>query len=228
MSLGAPRRFLLRGMTDREDSAALQLANGSLTIMENVCQHRYVHCVPREQDVSAGRINLTFRCKHKVTDGEQQHADSRDRVLGGANLTAAAEAAAASTAAEAALSPAASTASMAAVATQAFFAAFLAVRCSRVRQSGSLGAAVSADLALALAAAPVAIGVAHGITCAWNVGTAALGSRATRPSSGAPAGSSDLPQLTPAFLVVCQMGIEDIVEQEVLCHSRAPCGCPAA
>ena len=28
VSLGAPRRFLLRGMTDREDSAALQLANG--------------------------------------------------------------------------------------------------------------------------------------------------------------------------------------------------------
>lgn len=66
VSLGAPRRFLLRGMTKREDNAAITLANGSLTIMENECQHRYVHCIPREQDVADGRINLTFRCKHKV------------------------------------------------------------------------------------------------------------------------------------------------------------------
>ena len=66
VSLGAPRRFLLRGMTSREDCAAITLANGSLTIMENECQHRYVHCIPREQDVAEGRINLTFRCKSEV------------------------------------------------------------------------------------------------------------------------------------------------------------------
>ena len=59
VSLGAPRRFLLRGMSDREDCAAITLASGSLTIMENECQLRYVHCVPREQEVSEGRINLT-------------------------------------------------------------------------------------------------------------------------------------------------------------------------
>ena len=53
-------------MTKRQDCAAITLANGSLTIMENECQHRYVHCVPREQEVSEGRINLTFRCKHEV------------------------------------------------------------------------------------------------------------------------------------------------------------------
>ena len=38
VSLGAPRRFLLRGMSDREDCAAITLASGSLTIMENECQ----------------------------------------------------------------------------------------------------------------------------------------------------------------------------------------------
>jgi alkylated DNA repair dioxygenase AlkB len=46
-------------VTKRQDCAAITLANGSLTIMENECQLRYVHCVPREQEVSEGRINLT-------------------------------------------------------------------------------------------------------------------------------------------------------------------------
>jgi alkylated DNA repair dioxygenase AlkB len=45
VSLGAPRKFLVRGSSDRQDSADIVLANGSLTIMENLCQHKYVvHC----------------------------------------------------------------------------------------------------------------------------------------------------------------------------------------
>jgi len=74
VSLGAERKFLLRGMAERTDTAELTLASGSLTVMENLCQHRYVHCVPREQSVHGGRINLTFRCKHGVTAGEERHS----------------------------------------------------------------------------------------------------------------------------------------------------------
>ena len=61
LSLGASRKFLLRSATDREDSAWVALANGSLMVMENLCQHRYVHSVPRDPAVKEGRINLTFR-----------------------------------------------------------------------------------------------------------------------------------------------------------------------
>ena len=74
ISLGAERRFLVRGMSDKTDTAELTLANGSLVVMENLCQHKYVHCVPREREVSEGRINLTFRCKHGITQGEERHA----------------------------------------------------------------------------------------------------------------------------------------------------------
>ena len=64
VSLGARRQFLLRSVSaaDAEtDRAWISLGNGALLLMQNLCQHRYVHCVPRDPKVTTGRINLTFR-----------------------------------------------------------------------------------------------------------------------------------------------------------------------
>ena len=81
ISLGATRQFFVRSKTDGvRDRATLSLANGSLVVMENVCQMRYLHSVPKEGDVTEGRINLTFRCKSEgegTTAGELEH-EKRD------------------------------------------------------------------------------------------------------------------------------------------------------
>eukprot|EP00536_Pseudo-nitzschia_multiseries_P015116 jgi/Psemu1/165148/gw1.822.19.1 len=64
VSLGAPRKFLVRSQIDgRRDRASLQLRSGSLVVMEPSCQTQYLHSVPKESEVVHGRINLTFRCK---------------------------------------------------------------------------------------------------------------------------------------------------------------------
>ncbi|OEU19205.1 hypothetical protein FRACYDRAFT_152506, partial [Fragilariopsis cylindrus CCMP1102] len=64
VSLGASRQFLLRSQTDgRNDRCSLNLTSGSVTVMEPICQIKYLHSVPKESDVVNGRINLTFRCK---------------------------------------------------------------------------------------------------------------------------------------------------------------------
>ena len=82
ISLGASRQFLIRSKTDGvNDRANLTMTNGSIVIMENICQHKYLHSVPKESDVTNGRINLTFRCKDKdsegTTAGELEH-EKRD------------------------------------------------------------------------------------------------------------------------------------------------------
>lgn len=82
ISLGATRSFLIRSQTDGvHDRASLDLENGSIVVMENVCQREYVHSVPKEGEVVGGRINLTFRCKQDVengtTAGELEH-EKRD------------------------------------------------------------------------------------------------------------------------------------------------------
>jgi len=39
----------------------LNLAHGSLLVMEGSTQHTWFHSVPKAQSLTAGRINLTFR-----------------------------------------------------------------------------------------------------------------------------------------------------------------------
>tara|TARA_B100000780_G_scaffold221487_1_gene160566 strand:- start:1959 stop:3473 length:1515 start_codon:yes stop_codon:yes gene_type:complete len=76
ISLGAARRFLIKSKTgSKNDSSEIKLEHGSLTIMENICQHEYLHSVPKEKNVTKGRINLTFRCKleGENTEGEKLH-----------------------------------------------------------------------------------------------------------------------------------------------------------
>lgn len=60
LSLGAPRRFLLRHEKKRGKSVSLVLGHGSLLVMAGATQHHYRHAVPKEDD-SGERINLTFR-----------------------------------------------------------------------------------------------------------------------------------------------------------------------
>jgi 23S rRNA G2445 N2-methylase RlmL/alkylated DNA repair dioxygenase AlkB len=87
VSLGAPRKFLVRSQNDgRRDRASLQLQSGSLVVMEPLCQIQYLHSVPKESEVLEGRINLTFRCKDfskeaaQTTAGEELH-EQRDTFM---------------------------------------------------------------------------------------------------------------------------------------------------
>jgi alkylated DNA repair dioxygenase AlkB/tRNA1(Val) A37 N6-methylase TrmN6 len=85
VSLGATRQLQIRNKVEGpEDRVALDMPNGSLVVMENICQHEYLHSVPRQSTVEDGRINLTFRCKEFTTEGEVMH-EQRDRSLG--NIT---------------------------------------------------------------------------------------------------------------------------------------------
>jgi len=62
LSMGASRRFLLR--EKRGSSSAqvcLQLAHGSLLVMQNNSQLRYRHALPKTAKPAGPRINLTFR-----------------------------------------------------------------------------------------------------------------------------------------------------------------------
>jgi alkylated DNA repair dioxygenase AlkB len=60
LSLGATRRFLLRHNRTRE-TVNLELASGSLLLMQGSLQHHWRHCVPKDVKDSDSRINLTFR-----------------------------------------------------------------------------------------------------------------------------------------------------------------------
>ena len=79
ISLGASRDFQIRAKEGLERTS-ITVTNGSLVIMENVCQLKYVHCLPKMPSVTEGRINLTFRCKTENTPGEEEH-DRRDNWL---------------------------------------------------------------------------------------------------------------------------------------------------
>ncbi|GAB2586901.1 alpha-ketoglutarate-dependent dioxygenase AlkB [Dyella jejuensis] len=67
VSLGAERRFRLRRRTVRGVRAkpvGLSLPHGSLLCMAGDTQRCYQHDLPKSADVSAARINLTFRLIH--------------------------------------------------------------------------------------------------------------------------------------------------------------------
>lgn len=61
VSLGAPRRFRMRHRRHRERQLDLELAHGSLLVMEGATQHHWVHAVPKTARPVGERINLTFR-----------------------------------------------------------------------------------------------------------------------------------------------------------------------
>lgn len=76
ISLGAERRFGFRLKAAKSAWAeeSMRLGHGSLLVMENACQFIYQHSLLPEADgegdaepMGATRINLTFRCKQKLT-----------------------------------------------------------------------------------------------------------------------------------------------------------------
>jgi alkylated DNA repair dioxygenase AlkB len=67
LSLGAVRRFELQAL-DRTQLAmskrSLELEHGSLLVMGAGLQRHWRHQLPKQPEVSAGRLNLTFRFIH--------------------------------------------------------------------------------------------------------------------------------------------------------------------
>ena len=60
LSLGAERKFMLKHKASGE-KVSLNLANGSLLLMQGETQRYWVHSLPKTKKVQAPRINLTFR-----------------------------------------------------------------------------------------------------------------------------------------------------------------------
>eukprot|EP00934_Nitzschia_sp_Nitz4_P007453 Nitzschia sp. Nitz4//scaffold20_size174350//106782//108935//NITZ4_002112-RA/size174350-snap-gene-0.221-mRNA-1//1//CDS//3329541839//7443//frame0 len=74
ISLGTPRMFQVRNkISGPQDRASFEMPNGSMVVMESVCQDLYLHSVPKQPSITTGRINLTFRCKEFTTQGEEEH-----------------------------------------------------------------------------------------------------------------------------------------------------------
>lgn len=67
LSLGARRTFQYMSRTDGHVEA-LALEEGDLLLMRPSFQHLWVHRIPVEPEVTAGRINLTFR---RVVDKQE-------------------------------------------------------------------------------------------------------------------------------------------------------------
>jgi alkylated DNA repair dioxygenase AlkB len=61
LSLGAPRRFVLRHRTDGAARFALELGHGSLLLMRGPTQRHWRHALPRTARPVGARLNLTFR-----------------------------------------------------------------------------------------------------------------------------------------------------------------------
>jgi len=61
LSLGAPRRFLLRRRDDHSDKREFLLGNGDLLVMAGHSQRDWQHALPKTARPLGERINLTFR-----------------------------------------------------------------------------------------------------------------------------------------------------------------------
>ena len=61
LSLGAPRRFLLRHKRRKDLACAVELRPGALLVMRGETQTHWRHALPRTKRPVGPRINLTFR-----------------------------------------------------------------------------------------------------------------------------------------------------------------------
>ena len=61
VSLGEPRRFLMRLYSDHNVKQEVLLENSSLLIMKGETLTHWEHSIPKSKKVTASRINLTFR-----------------------------------------------------------------------------------------------------------------------------------------------------------------------
>lgn len=64
VSLGAPRRFLMRHRRRAGARLALDLAHGDLLLMAGATQHHWLHALPKTARLVGERVNLTFRLVH--------------------------------------------------------------------------------------------------------------------------------------------------------------------
>ncbi len=67
ISLGAPRRFLLRKIGDPSQGREYHLGGGSLLLMGGTTQRGWQHSVPRTAKAVGPRLNLTFRIVRRVS-----------------------------------------------------------------------------------------------------------------------------------------------------------------
>lgn len=61
LSLGAPRRFVLRHNKDRDRRCELTLGDGALLVMRGTTQSHFRHAAPKTARPAGPRLNLTFR-----------------------------------------------------------------------------------------------------------------------------------------------------------------------
>lgn len=61
LSLGHPRRFLIRENKQRHPVLELSLGGGDLVVMGGALQHYYQHQIARTKKTVGPRVNLTFR-----------------------------------------------------------------------------------------------------------------------------------------------------------------------
>ncbi len=69
LSLGEPRRFLLRPKGSKKTHTEIPLASGSLLIMAGELQHYWQHSVPKTARKIDPRMNLTFRQTYSTGHG---------------------------------------------------------------------------------------------------------------------------------------------------------------
>lgn len=61
VSFGLPRTFHLKHATEKKLTRKVLLTSGSFLLMKGATQHHWLHSIPKEPRLTAGRINLTFR-----------------------------------------------------------------------------------------------------------------------------------------------------------------------
>ena len=105
-------------------------------------------------------------------------------------------------------------ATTAAIATPAFLAALIAARFTSTRHGNHM--TVPASVAMSVAVAPVAIGVAHGLNSIWQSCLRGPAGSSWSSAVASPKGAQKRSELSPSFIVLCQMGVEDIVEEEII------------
>ena len=147
----------------------------------------------------------------QVTNGEQEHARTRAHTLGAPKDKATSDSAQhVDKTADSDFVGGAAT-----VVLPAFLAALIATRFSGTRHSNST--TTSAMVVTSMAAVPVAIGAASGL--GWCL-RRCFSSGPARDLWGKAGGvlqpRKEETGLKPSFVVLCQMGIEDIVEEEIV------------
>ena len=61
LSVGVPRKFVMKPKRKKNYKKQVSLAHGSLLVMGGTMQHSWYHGVPRQLRVEEERVNITFR-----------------------------------------------------------------------------------------------------------------------------------------------------------------------